>query len=168
MDSHLETQPIWFVAHTRPRCEKKLATFCRSKDIEPTLPCYTSVKKYDSKIVEFEKPLFPNYVFLKMCPHQKRTILQSDYVANVLDVFDQQTFENQLQEILRALDLDIELQVEPQITEGQMVQIKSGPMRGMEGIVESRTGRVCVTLRLDFIGEAAVVKLDACDLELVA
>ncbi len=167
MDQHIQSQIRWFVAHTRPRCEKKLAKFCRDEGIDPTLPCYKSVKKHGGKIVEFKKLLFPSYLFLQMSPLKKRVVYQSDYVANLLDIEDQETFKQQLGDILRTLEMDVEMQVEPQITEGSLVQIKSGPFQGMEGWVETRTGRIAVTLRLDFIGQSAVVKMDACDVELV-
>jgi hypothetical protein len=43
---------------------------------------------------------------------------------------------------------------------GLRVRIKSGPLRGVEGWVEQRFGRSTVLLRLDFISQAAGVKLD--------
>jgi len=49
----------------------------------------------------------------------------------------------------------------PAIGEGMRVRIKSGPLRGVEGWVEHRYGRSTVLLRLDFISQAAAVKLDA-------
>ena len=58
----------WYVAHTRPRCEKKLAEYCEREGISVTLPLYKSVKKYPGKVVTFEKPLFPNYLFLRLPP----------------------------------------------------------------------------------------------------
>src|SRR5438105_142898 len=61
---------LWYVAHTRPRCEKKLAEYCERQGFKVTLPLYRSVKKYDRKTVVFEKPLFPNYVFLQLEPPQ--------------------------------------------------------------------------------------------------
>jgi hypothetical protein len=45
--------------------------------------------------------------------------------------------------------------------------IRSGPMRGIEGWVENRYGVSTVLLRLDFIGQAAAMKMDADILELV-
>jgi hypothetical protein len=41
------------------------------------------------------------------------------------------------------------------------VKVKSGPLRGLEGWVEQRYGMTTVLLRLDFIGQAAAVKLQA-------
>lgn len=157
----------WYVAHTRPRREKKLAEFCEREHLVATLPCYRSVKKYRGKTVVFQKPLFPNYVFLQLLPQQKQQVYQSDHVANVLDVVDQKLFQTQLSDILLALDTELEIFLAPQITAGARVKIKSGPLRGIEGIVEQRSGMTLVLLRLDFISQAAAVKMDASELELI-
>jgi transcription antitermination factor NusG len=157
---------LWFVAHTRPRREKKLVEYCRQKGIAVTLPCYKAAHKYRGKTVVFEKPMFPGYVFLQLEPERKQTVRQSDHVANLLDVFDQKTFGRQLEDILLALNSDLEVCLAPSIGEGMRVRIKSGPLRGIEGWVEHRYGRTTVLLRLDFISQAAAVKLDADQLEL--
>jgi len=158
---------LWFVAHTRPRCEKKLVQFCARENLAATLPCYRAAHKYRGKTVEFRKPLFPGYVFLQLTTEQRRQAYQSDFVANLLDVPDQELLVAQLGEILRALETDLEIRLAPAIGKGMRVKIKHGPLRGMEACVEERYGMNTVLLRLDFIGQAAAVKLDATDLELV-
>ena len=161
------TDLAWFVAHTRPRCEKKLVEYCEREGFNVTLPLYKSVKKYRGKTVTFEKPLFPGYVFLRLLPQEPRKVYQSDYVANLLTVVDQQLFEQQLGDILEALETNYEIFLAPQIIAGSRVKIKSGPLRGMEGYVEQRAGHTFVLLRLDFISQAAAVKVEATELELV-
>jgi len=160
-------EPPWYVAHTRPRREKKLAEYCERERFLVTLPCYRTVHKYRGKTVTFEKPLFPGYVFLRLQPEQRQKVYQSDHVANLLDVPDQETFAQQLGDILLALDTDLEVRLAPQILPGHRVKIKSGPLRGLEGCVEERAGVTMVLLRLDFISQAAAVKIEATDLELV-
>lgn len=162
-----ESAKSWFVAHTRPRREKKLAEYCRRENLEATLPLYRSVRKYARKVATFEKPLFPNYLFLRLRDEDRKKVYQSDYVANLLEVSDQETFERQLEDILAALETEHEICALPHITTGKRVRIKSGPLRGFEGFVEERQGRVLVLLRLDFISQAAGVKVDAIDLELL-
>lgn len=159
--------PIWYVAHTRPRCEKKLADYCEREGFSATLPCYQSVKKYRGKKVVFEKPLFPNYLFLQLQSNQTRHVYESDYVANLLHVIDQALFEQQLGDILLALDSNMEVFLAPYITAGSRVRIRSGPLRGMEGFVEHRSGQTMVLLRLDFICQAAAVRIEASELELI-
>jgi transcriptional antiterminator RfaH len=158
---------LWYVAHTKPRCEKKLLQYCERKSLEATLPCYRSAHKYRGKTVVFQKPLFPGYVFIQIPATQRNLVLQSDHIANLLDVHDQELFARQLGEVLLALETDLEIRLAPTIGEGARVKIKSGPLRGVEGWVEKRYGMNVVLLRLDFIGQAAAVKLDATDLEMV-
>ena len=151
----------WFVAHTKPRREKKLVEYCRRQNLAATLPCYNSAHKYRGKTVVFRKPLFPGYVFLQLEPRKKDSVRQSDHVAKLLEVFDQETFQQQLQDILLALETDLEVRLAPSIGEGMRVRIKSGPLQGLEGWVERRYGMTTVLLRLDFINRAAAVKIGA-------
>jgi transcription antitermination factor NusG len=151
----------WFVAHTKPRREKKLAEYCRRQGIAATLPCYDSAHKYRGKTVVFQKPLFPGYVFLQLRPGPAEGVRHNEHLANLLEVFDQEIFQQQLRDILAALDAKLGVQLAPAIGEGMHVRIKAGPLQGIEGWVEQRYGMATVLLRLDFINQAAAVKLDA-------
>jgi transcription antitermination factor NusG len=161
------SEMLWFVAHTRPRCEKKVTQFCEREGFHATLPCYSTAHKYRGKTVVFRKPLFPGYVFLQLTDDQRRKVYGSDYIANLLNVPDQETFVRQLSEILLALETSLEIRLAPSIGKGMRVKIKQGPLRGMEAWVEDRYGMNTVLLRLDFIGQAAAIKVEATDLELV-
>lgn len=158
---------LWYVAHTRPRCEKKLVAYCDRENLSTTLPCYRSVRRYRGKKVVFYKPLFPGYVFLRISPVNRQKVYQSDYVANLLDVPDQELFYKQLSDILEALETDLEIRLEPRIGPGHKVRIKYGPLQGMEAWVQSRSGPSEVLLRLDFIGQAAAIRIEADALELI-
>jgi transcriptional antiterminator RfaH len=160
------TELLWFVAHTRPRCEKKLVQYCSREKLETTLPCFRAVHKYLGKTVAFDKPLFPGYVFLRLAHEQRQRAYQSDYVANLLEVHDQELFFQQLGNILCALETGLEIRLAPEIGVGKRVRIVRGPLRSMEGWVEQRYGMSTVLLRLDFISQAAAVKVEADDLEL--
>ena len=161
------SQLLWYVAHTRPRCEKKLLQLCVRENLDASLPCYRLAHRYRGKTVVFRKPLFPGYVFLHIPPELRKVVLQSDHLANLLEIADQDLFIRQLDEVMRALETDLEIRLAPTIGEGMRVKIKNGPLRGIEGWVEKRHGMTTVLLRLDFIGQAAAVKLDAADLELI-
>lgn len=159
------TDLLWFVAHTRPRCEKKLAGYCEREELLSTLPLYKSVRKYRGKTCVFEKPLFPGYVFLQIEPGHRQKVFNTDFIANLLDVPDQIEFAEQLAVILAALESGAEIYLVPEIGAGDRVRIKSGVLRGTEGWVEQRYGMTTVLLRLDFIGQAAGLKVQAHELE---
>jgi transcriptional antiterminator RfaH len=162
-----EASSTWFVAHTRPRREKKLVGYCEREGISATLPCYRVIHNYKGKTVSFEKPLFPGYVFLKILRDQKQRVVQSDHVASLLFVPDQDLLAEQLNNILRVLNTELEVRLMPEIHPGSRVKIRFGPLEGMEGWVTERTGLTSVLLRVDFIGQAAAVKIEADQLELL-
>jgi transcription antitermination factor NusG len=85
----------------------------------------------------------------------------------MLEVPDQEEFKAQLSDILFALEQKVEIRVEASIGVGNRVLVKSGPLQGHEGWVEERFGMTTVLLRLDFIGQAAAVKVESDTLELI-
>ncbi len=157
----------WFVAHVKPRCEKKLLEYGEVYGFKSTLPTYKSVKKYSGKEVVFYKPLFSGYVFLFINDETRKIAMQSNFVANLLHVVDQELFEQQLNDILFALNQEITIRLEPIIEVGARVMIKSGPLQGQEGWVDERFGMTTVLLRLDFIGQAAAIEVSSDELELI-
>ena len=68
---------------------------------------------------------------------------------------------------MKATALAEELHVAPSIGIGTRVLIKRGPLAGMDAWVEDRSGVETVILRLDFIGQGAIVNVAVQDLELV-
>jgi transcription antitermination factor NusG len=92
-------------------------------------------------------------------------VRQNQYTANLLEPPDQLEFATQLQQILEALSSESEVRLCPNIVEGQRVRIKLGPLRGIEGIVIQRQGALEIQLRLDFIGQAAALRVDADQVE---
>jgi transcription termination factor NusG len=155
----------WFVAHTRPRCEKKLLQYCNREDIRATLPCVRSKKRYGHKTVEFEKPLFPGYLFFCDSPERALSVLRSDYTANVLTVFDQAQFAQQVRDVLFALESGCMILGALGVAIGREVRITTGPLAGMAGKVVQVAGQDAVVIRLDFIGQGAAVAVNSGDVE---
>lgn len=157
----------WRVAHTLARCEKKVADWIRDQGWRAELPLYRSLKRYRGKKVEFLKPIFPGYVFFQIQPSEARKVAQHRHVARVLTPPDPSEFHAQLQSILAAVHAGLEIVPVVQFKAGAQVEIVSGPLRGMTGVVEKFTDRIEVILRLDFIGQAASVRIEPHDLEAI-
>ena len=67
---------------------------------------------------------------------------------------------------MKATALADEMHVAPSIGPGTRVVIKRGPLAGIEAWVEDRSGIETVILRLDFIGQGAIVNVPVQDLDL--
>lgn len=155
----------WRVAHTLSRCEKKLLDWARQQGWRAELPLYRSIKRYRGKKAEFLKPIFPGYVFLQLPSHEARIAVQNRHVARLLTPPDQAEFAAQLQSILVAVESGLQIVPVVQFKPGARVEIISGPLRGMHGTVVKSIDHVEVILRLDFIGQAASVRIEPHEIE---
>lgn len=157
----------WTVAHTRPRAEKRLADHCDRLSIAYRMPLRRSVRRYAGRTVVFECPLFPGYVFLQSEAGLSQPLFATGHLARLLPVRSDQAAElqEQLDSIETALRQDIDLQLCPEIRTGNQVRIRYGVLRGALAWVQERRGQTEVILRMDFIGQGAVVRLEADALE---
>lgn len=151
----------WLVAHTRARCEKQVVLWARREGIATELPLYETRHRYRGKEVVFQKPLFPGYVFVRNPAGNAGRVAQCRHVARVLVPPDAEEFGRQLGDILAAVAAGLEMRPAPDVVAGVRVAITEGPLRGLEGWVEKRDGPLDVVLRLDFIGQAAAIRMPA-------
>ena len=155
----------WLVAHTRARAEKQLVKWATREGIAMELPYYRTSHRYRGKTVDFTKPLFPGYVFFRATGFVASKVAQSRHVAQILVPPDPVEFERQLRDILAAVEAGLDVRPAADVVAGTRVSITDGPLRGMEGRVEKRDGPFDVILRLDFIGQAAAVRVPASEVE---
>lgn len=158
-----EAEPgkAWVVLHTRPRCEKKLEGFCRQNDWFAYLPLRRKVHRYGVRERVFWSPLFPGYLFCITTAPARSTLRQNQYVANLLEVVDQEKLVGQLEQIRQALAVNDVVEVMSYLAAGRRVRVTAGPFKGLEGVVLRVKGRTKVVLNLDMIQQAVCVEVDS-------
>lgn len=158
----------WAAIMTRPRCEKIVSRYCAEHDITCYLPLRRRAKRYQRRTVETWLPMFPGYLFAQLDPVKKTILLESHKIAHILTT--NPDGEAVLVEELRMLqklenvDAEAELEVLPEIVPGKIVRITDGPLAGVNGIIERRTGKVRVTLNIEILGQAVSVEIDVGDM----
>jgi transcription antitermination factor NusG len=70
-----------------------------------------------------------------------------------------------LRAIKRLIDSEHPLTPEARIEPGQMVRVKSGPLRGVEGVVLKRRGEQRLMVAVRFLNQGASIELEDVDLE---
>ncbi len=155
----------WHVLHTLARQEKALAKDLAARRIEHYLPLQNSVRYYGKRKLTSEVPVFPGYLFLHGSLDDAYTADRTKRVAKIIAVPDQQQLEAELAQIRRALEAGLTLIPYEKMTIGTMVEVTSGPLRGMIGEVEdhARPGRLI--LRVKTLGQAVSLDIEAALLE---
>lgn len=110
-------------------------------------------------------PLFPGYVFAPVDDDQRREAQATNTVARWLSIGDERILVDDLRAIKRLIDTERPLTPEARIEPGQLVRVRSGPLRGVEGMVLKRRGEQRLVVAVRFLNQGASIELEDVDLE---
>jgi len=166
--SHLAmVEPHWYAIYTRASHEKRVAAELDARTVEHFLPQYSSVRRWKDRRVRLNLPLFPGYVFVRFALQDRLRILQVPSVVRLIGFGGLPTaLPDEEVEILRA-GLADQLHAEPHLflNVGRRVRIVSGPLLGLEGILQRRKNNFRCVVSLDLIHRAFAVDVDAADVQ---
>jgi transcriptional antiterminator RfaH len=150
----------WWVLHTRPRQEKALARQLLHQHIPFYLPLITRRLRLRGRTLSSHVPLFPGYLFLLGNREQRTAALASQRVVRTLPVAQQQHLWRDLRQVQQLIAAGAPITPEDRLMPGVVVEIQSGPLRGLTGkIARTASGRRFV-VEVDFIQRGASVMLE--------
>jgi transcription antitermination factor NusG len=159
-----ETARRWHVLHTKSRQEKTLASTLEGLQIRHYLPLIRRASYYGRRKLFVDVPLFPNYLFLWGTLDEAYLADRTKRVARVIQVADQAQLQWELENIRCALASDAPLLPHPFLENGVRVEVRAGPLKGLQGVVERRK-RDRLVLQVDAFGQAVSLEIDASLLE---
>lgn len=77
---------MWYVLHVKPRTEKKVLAYLERCAAWRYLPLLTKEKRVQRRKIRTELPLFPGYVFARMNPEQRLTMMKTNLIVRVIEV----------------------------------------------------------------------------------
>ena len=157
----------WFVIHTKPRCEKKLAVYSLQYEINYYLPLIDSIRVYKNREVKFTKPMFPGYVFIKCNPEGRRQLTITGSIAYWLPVQNQMELVSDLQQIHSGRELGVEFVRAEFLEKGTKVEIQKGPFTGLIGYVEDQKDVKEVILQVTMLHQAVSVSARADQIKVI-
>ena|SRR5437867_1626223 len=150
----------WRVLHTRSRQEKALALDLGAMGMNYYLPLVRKVCYHGRRKVAVDCPLFPSYVFLWGTRDQAYLADQTRRVASLLNVADQNKLQWELTNIQLALSNGPVLDPHPFLQKGMRVEVRAGPFRGLQGLVEARRANDRLILQVETFGRAVSLEID--------
>jgi transcription antitermination factor NusG len=158
---------FWHVLHTRSRQEKALTESLAAMGIAVFLPLVDVTRSYGRRRTLVELPLFPGYVFLKGQLEDAYVADRTKRVAHIIPVVDQEKLTWELRNLSMALNARAPLDPYPFLRKGVRVEVRSGPLAGIQGIIESRLKRDRLSLQVDVLGQATSLEIDGALLEVI-
>jgi transcriptional antiterminator RfaH len=164
-DSAAESR--FWVLHTRPRAEKKLARQLFDRGVSYFLPTYQRDWRNQGRMFRSYLPLFPGYVFLFGDHEQRSTALETNLVAMVLPVRDQFQFQSDLQRVQRLITSGKSVVPEDRLERGDRVRLVKGPLAGLEGTVLRRGQQLRFVVEVQMLQSAVSAEVEIWMLESV-
>lgn len=157
-DSNGSLNP-WFAIYVKNRHEKKVASSLEGKGIEAFLPTYLKIHERSKK---FEVPLFPGYVFCRLPLESKLPVVSTPGVFSIVGNGSPSSVvpELEIEGIRRTIESGFSIKPWPYISRGQQVCLKSGPLRGVEGVVMDETHYKWLILSVHLLQRSLAVKVE--------
>ena len=143
----------WFVIHTKPRQEQRARDNLDRQGYRTWLPTIEMERLRRGKLVRAVEPMFSRYLFIQLDKTQSNwSPIRSTLGVNKLVSFGNvpAVVPDSLIERLRQTD---GLQREYLLKEGDAVQFVSGPLQGMEGILQQRDGELRAMVLIELISQ---------------
>ncbi len=156
-----EAAGLWFVLHTKARQEKILSGALEAMDVDCFLPLVRQVRYYGKFKATVELPLFPSYVFMRGQMDDVYRADRTKRVAKIIPVPDQRRLDWELRNVHLALQSQVQFDPFPHLVKGTLVEVRSGPLRGLQGLVEERVKPNRLILQVEMLGRAVSVEVDA-------
>jgi transcriptional antiterminator RfaH len=156
----------WLAFYTLARREKDLMRKLEAAAIPFYSPLVARrLHTAGGRVRQSYVPLFPGYVFAPVDDEQRRDALATNTIARWISIPDERMLVADLRAIKRLIDTEQPLTPEARIEPGQLVRVKSGPLRGVEGMVEKRRGSQRLIVAVRFLNQGASIELEDVDLE---
>jgi transcription antitermination factor NusG len=159
--------PKWFAVYTMPQSEQSVIRHLDIRKVESFLPTFESSRVWRNRQhVRIVRPLFPSYLFVRICHSERGAVLESPGALRIVGNY---------RGSLPIPDAEIEFlrsdfcrkKIEPylDLVIGKKVRIKAGPMQGLQGTLVQKRSSLRFVLTIAMINQNAAVEVQADELE---
>ena len=161
-------ETAWYAIWTRSRHEQVVREQLERKQVEAFLPTVTRWSRWKDRKKQIAWPLFPGYCFARFDPRDKLSILTCTGVVNIISFQSELAPipESEISGIRQLVESDLAYDPCPMIHEGDLVEVKHGPLKGVMGRLVRKGAHARLVLSVDLIGQAVSVEVDAADVRL--
>jgi transcription antitermination factor NusG len=152
----------WFAVMVRAKREKCANAVLENAGYQCFLPLNKSIRQWSDRMKNSEVPLFPGYLFCRMDPQNRLTVLMTPGVIQIVGIGKTPTpvKEEEIAAIQRIAESGLSATPWPYLQVGNVVRIENGPLRGLTGnVFKIKTGLKLV-VSVELLQRSVAVEID--------
>ena len=152
----------WYAVQCWLRKESMIAAQLEGQGFECFLPKYKSLREWSDRKKEVEQPLFPGYLFCRFDYTQRRPVVVTPGVLQVVGCGRTPTpiEDREIEAIQIAVASGVPGQPWPYLEVGEKVRIHTGKLSGLEGILVNFKGNHRVVLSVTLLQRSVALEVD--------
>ena len=162
-----ETDVSWFAARTRSRHEKSVVRLVEGEGFEAFLPTSPRWSRWKDRKKRVDWPLFPGYCFVHVAPNVLPSVRKCDGVVSIISTDGRPSAipDHEIDNVRKLVASHLPGDPCPLIQEGAMVEVMSGPLRGVVGRLLRKGSQTRVIISVGLLGQGISVDVDAADVK---
>lgn len=154
----------WHVIYTRSRQERVVSNWLKEIGVEHYLPMQKKLRQWKDRRKWVEMPLLNSYIFVRINNDREYVdVLKIDNVVCFITFSGKAALvpDHQIEAIRLLLASEKELEVTSEDFEaGDEIQVKAGPLQGLEGTLVNVRNKNKVRVQIEHIGKSILVEID--------
>ena len=167
LTDRLEEADPWFPIWTRSRHEKAVRDQLSRKRVEAFLPTIERWSRWQDRRKKIDWPLFPGYCFVRFARESRLRVLKCSGVVGIVSFNGEPATipAHEIESIRRLIATDLRYDPCPLLSEGTMVEVEHGPLKGVVGRLIRKGRHARLVLAVNLIGQGVSVEVDAADIK---
>src|ERR1700677_197312 len=157
----------WYAVYTCAQHEKSVAKQLAVRSVECFLPLYEKMRRWKDRRVKIQFPLFAGYVFARLSLQDRLRAVQVPGIVRLVGFNGQPTAlpDDEILALRDGLAAAPGAEPCPYIQVGRRVRILSGPLTGLQGILQKKKSGMRFVISLHLIQRSVTVEVQVADLE---
>ncbi len=166
----LEGVKCWHVIYVKSHYEFITAAELIRKGIEAYLPAIRKVRQWKDRKKLIDYPLFPGYVFVQVpaYPGAFLEVLKTRGVVTFVSLeagTPTPVADEEIDTLKILTESSRNIDVYPELREGMRIRMKSGPLKGAQGVLSKKEDEIMFLVNIELLGRSVAVRVIPEDVE---
>jgi transcription antitermination factor NusG len=160
----------WYALYTRHQHEKVVSQILLGKGFDVFLPLYPVARACGSHNKKLLLPLFPCYVFLHGGLDRRVDVVSTPGVHAFVETANRPAVipQPEIDGVRQTVESSLRVEPYPFLRSGDRVRVRTGSLRGIEGILIRKKNLFWLVLSVEMLGKSIAVEIQSSAVEKIS